>query len=168
MNPDPITARNVLKKITQFACICICRCPENSGEGGKRARSEDNEILDNNSTTTGKNCQQNNNPPSSRGNAGGGRHLDLNFPLPNPRGKAAIVKLYDLPNSGGDLKLTDMVELVGVVGLDPALAHLGGGGEEEEGMVPHLPPPSLVPRLHVVTYSKLAHNNPLGRRESQD
>jgi hypothetical protein len=90
--------------------------------------------------------------------------------VPNPRAKAAIVKLYDVPKSG-DIKLTDMLEVVGVVSLDPALAHVeAGGGEEEEmmmmGTAPHLPPPSLVPRLHVVSYTKLNHNNPLGRREN--
>jgi hypothetical protein len=94
--------------------------------------------------------------------AGGGRHhpLDLNFPLPNARGKAAIVKLYDFPASG-EIKLTDMLELVGVVSLDPALA-AQHPEEDMMGVAPLLPPPSLVPRLHVVRFTKLAHNNPLG------
>ncbi len=103
--------------------------------------------------------------PNLAGGGGGGRHpLDLNFPLPNARGKAAIVKLYDFPASG-EIKLTDMLELVGVVSLDPALA-AQHPEEDMMGVAPLLPPPSLVPRLHVVRFTKLAHNNPLGMRRA--
>lgn len=153
----------------------LARGPENSGEGGKRPRSDD-VTLDNSNTapTINSGCQVNNNGINSSSHtntlsssqptvSSSSRHLGLNLPLPNVRGKAAIVKLYDFPNSG-EIKLTDMLELVGVVSLDPALAHLGGDGEEElmgGGTAPHLPPPSLVPRLHIVAYTKLSHNNPL-------
>ena len=34
-------------------------------------------------------------------------------------------------------------------------------GEDEMGNSPSLPPPSLVPRLHALTFTHLAHNNPL-------
>lgn len=87
--------------------------------------------------------------------------MNLNLPLPNSQGKAAIIKLYDIPE--GDIKINDMLEIVGIVSLDPSLA--GGEDEEEEGMSfsssPSLPPPSLVPRLHVLNYRVLPHNNPL-------
>jgi len=84
---------------------------------------------------------------------------NLNLPLPSSSGRACIVKLYDVKD--GDLKLQDLVEFVGVISLDPALA---GGEEGEEEMMtvsPCLPPPSLVPRLHVLTFTPLQHNNPL-------
>jgi hypothetical protein len=87
--------------------------------------------------------------------------LGLNLPLPSATGKAAIVKLYDIVE--GDIKLNDIIEVVGIVSLDPSLA--GGLGEEEDGMAfsssPALPPPSLVPRLHALTYKVLPHSNPL-------
>jgi hypothetical protein len=76
------------------------------------------------------------------------------------------VKLYDFPASG-EIKLTDMLELVGVVSLDPALA-AQHPEEDMMGVAPLLPPPSLVPRLHVVRFTKLAHNNPLGMRRALD
>ena len=129
--------------------------------------SGSNSFQNNNDTTndTTNNSNSNNN---SRSSAPRGRPtVDLNLPIPNSRAKAAIVKLYDLPSSS-EIKLTDMLELVGVVSLDPALAHLAGQEEEEMmggSTAPHLPPPSLVPRLHVVSYTKLSHNNPLGTRQ---
>ena len=46
--------------------------------------------------------------------------LGINLPLPNPNGKAAIIKLYDIEE--GDIKLNDMIEVVGIVSLDPGMA----------------------------------------------
>lgn len=84
--------------------------------------------------------------------------LGINLPLPNPNGKAAIIKLYDIAE--GDIKLNDMIEVVGIVSLDPSMA---SGEEDEDGFssLPSLPPPSLVPRLHVLTHRILPHPNPL-------
>jgi len=87
--------------------------------------------------------------------------MSLNLPLPNRHGKAAIIKLYDITE--GDIKLNDILEVVGIVSLDPSLA--GSEDEEDDGMgfssSPSVPPPSLVPRLHVLNYKVLQHNNPL-------
>jgi hypothetical protein len=128
--------------------------------------------VDNSSSHANSSFHNNNNNTTTTAAAGSGRtttgQLDLNLPIPNSRAKAAIVKVYEpLP----DIRLTDMLELVGVVSLDPALAHLGAEQQEEDmmmgmGTAPHLPPPSLVPRLHVVSYTKLSHNNPLGKIKS--
>ena len=82
---------------------------------------------------------------------------NLNLPLPSSKGRACIVKLYDVKD--GDLKLQDLVEFVGVLSLDPSLA--SGDTDEEMSLSPALPPPSLVPRLHVLTFSLLQHSNPL-------
>ncbi|KAK3598677.1 hypothetical protein CHS0354_006350 [Potamilus streckersoni] len=98
---------------------------------------------------------------------------DLNFPLPGETGVACLVKLYDGIDS---FKVNDMVEFVGVLSVDPSLAHFhetASSNEQTEGMVvgsdfeepieeknAHAPPPSLVPRLHVVLSYKLEHNNP--------
>ena len=62
-------------------------------------------------------------------------------------GKAAIVKLYDLPE--GEIKLTDILDVVGIISLDPAMAL----NEPNEASL--FPPPSLVPRLHVVHFKKV-------------
>jgi len=92
--------------------------------------------------------------PATNGTSKG--QPDLNLPIQNPKGKAVIVKLYDIPEN--EIKLCDMLEFVGVVSLNPALA----AAEDGEGMMgSSLPPPSLVPRLHVVHHQKLTSNNPL-------
>jgi len=92
---------------------------------------------------------------SSASNTASPSANQLNLPL-GGRGKAAVVKMYDLPE--GEIKLNDMLELVGILSLDPALA----GSQEEEGemMSPCVPPPSLVPRLHVLTFTKLQQDCP--------
>ncbi|VDI18023.1 Hypothetical predicted protein [Mytilus galloprovincialis] len=65
-----------------------------------------------------------------------------------------------------------MVEFIGILSVDPALAQFNPENQPEEfgveGYQPpveeinaHAPPPSLVPRLHAVLCNKLTHNNPL-------
>jgi len=86
---------------------------------------------------------------------------NLNLPIPSANGRACIVKICDIAD--GEIKLHDLMEFVGVVSLDPALSV----PEEEEASMstsPALPPPSLVPRLHVLTWAKLENNNPLVAR----
>ena len=82
-------------------------------------------------------------------------------------GKAVIVKLYDIKDDA--LKLNDMVDLVGIVSLDPALAAQQIDSLEDQSGT--LPPPSLVPRIHAVHLKKVEHNNPLvgpGRHLTRD
>ena len=138
--------------------------------GNKRAREEGEEEVEENEMETETSGGEANKrqksdlviSPSAQpgpGKKSSGGSASLNLPLPSNTGRAAIVKLYDLKD--GDLKLQDLVEFVGVVSLDPVLA--GGEGEKEEMMTvsPSLPPPSLVPRLHVLHFTLLQHNNPL-------
>ena len=66
-----------------------------------------------------------------------------------------------------------MVEFIGVLSVDPALAHFEDGGDEEQQLVDpfqtetaaerrvHSPPPSLIPRLHCIVARCLTHSNPL-------
>ena len=68
-----------------------------------------------------------------------------------------IVKLYDIKDDA--LKLNDMVDLDGIVSLDPALAAQQLDSLEDQSGT--LPPPSLVPRIHAVHLKKVEHNNPL-------
>jgi len=89
---------------------------------------------------------------------------NLNLPLPSSNGRACIVKLYDVRD--GDIKLQDLLEFVGIISLDPAMAV---GDEDDDSMMsssPSLPPPSLVPRLHVLHFTKLIHNNPMIPQET--
>lgn len=101
-------------------------------------------------------------------------NTDLNFPLPNEHGPACLVHVYDQEST---LKVNDMVEFIGVLSVDPCLALFNdddmGDGDEQVPLGPthddlitpeeqavHHPPPSLVPRLHVVASCNLVHSNP--------
>eukprot|EP00118_Oscarella_pearsei_P020442 m.221322 g.221322 ORF g.221322 m.221322 type:complete len:238 (+) comp39959_c0_seq16:708-1421(+) len=95
----------------------------------------------------------------------------MNFPLPEENGPACLVKMYD---EDGNYKVTDMLEVYGVLSVDPALAQLASSSDEGQGDVStfgsmelqeevaaHSPPPSLVPRIHVVHAVRLQHSHPL-------
>lgn len=95
---------------------------------------------------------------------------DLNFPLPSETGISCLVKIYD--NLDG-YQVNDVVEFIGVLSVDPALAQHSDNkpdgvqssieGYDEEPMEErnaHAPPPSLVPRLHAILANKLPHVNP--------
>ncbi|XP_063382766.1 mini-chromosome maintenance complex-binding protein [Cydia fagiglandana] len=93
-------------------------------------------------------------------------HL-LNFPLPDVASQSCIVKVY---TEDDQLKLNEMIEVVGFLSVDPALSGefqpetdplIDPQGENEVEAITHNPPPSLVPRLHAVYVKKLEHCNPL-------
>ncbi|KAI5644168.1 mini-chromosome maintenance replisome factor domain-containing protein [Phthorimaea operculella] len=104
-------------------------------------------------------------------NAVSREHL-LNFPLPDVPSKSCIVKIYD---ESDNLKLNDMIEVIGFLSVDPALSGEFITDDDanesafldseptETGVetITHNPPPSLVPRLHAVHVKKLEHCNPL-------
>ncbi|KAK2852570.1 hypothetical protein Q7C36_007771 [Tachysurus vachellii] len=96
--------------------------------------------------------------------------LDLNFPLPGERGPACLVKVY---NEWDSFKLNDMLEIFGILSVDPALSLVAEEKEASSFLDPtesmesveeqraHSPPTSLVPRLHMLYAEPLQHNNPL-------
>merc|ERR1719471_1246987 len=89
-------------------------------------------------------------------------HKSLNLPVASAHGKGCIVKLYDVAD--GDIKMQDLVEFIGVVSLDPGMAAEDETGEDDMMTMttnPSMPPPSMVPRLHVLSLTKMTHNNPL-------
>ncbi|XP_050399307.1 mini-chromosome maintenance complex-binding protein [Patella vulgata] len=113
--------------------------------------------------------QQNNCPNQANGSNGTGVRSgtnckpDLNHPLPGETGLTCLVKIYDDVDT---FKVNDVVEFIGILSVDPAMAQFPDSQEGEEFETPeerqaHSPPPSLVPRLHVVLYNKLNHDNPL-------
>lgn len=102
----------------------------------------------------------------------GPQTADLNFPLSNDKGPACLVHLYEQESS---FKVNDMVEFIGILSADPSLAALLDHQKEDspelvgpcpddlitpEEKAVHHPPPSLVPRLHCLTYRSLTHSNP--------
>ncbi|KAF5269933.1 hypothetical protein FQR65_LT05732 [Abscondita terminalis] len=86
-------------------------------------------------------------------------HL-LNVPLPDPQAKACHVKLY---KHFSKIKLNDIVEVIGFLSVDPALTDFSfeDDFENEMEIQTHNPPPSLIPRVHCVTFKKITHVNPL-------
>ncbi|TSK22691.1 Mini-chromosome maintenance complex-binding protein [Bagarius yarrelli] len=96
--------------------------------------------------------------------------LDLNFPLPGERGPACLVKVY---NEWDSFKLNDMLEIFGILSVDPVLSLVAEDKETSSFLDPaesmetveeqkaHSPPTSLVPRLHMLYAEPLQHNNPL-------
>ncbi|XP_069755970.1 mini-chromosome maintenance complex-binding protein isoform X2 [Narcine bancroftii] len=97
--------------------------------------------------------------------------IDLNFPLPEEKGPACLVKVYEDWDS---FKVNDMLEVYGVLSVDPALGVMNEDSTKDglsisdpaeymdtmEEQRVHSPPPSLVPRLHAIVTRKLQHVNP--------
>lgn len=89
---------------------------------------------------------------------------DLNFPIPGMKGTPCLVKLYD----DVSFSLNDVIEIVGILSVDPSLARQNANSDNNEMEfmdveedAARCPPPSLVPRLHVLTARKMPHTNPL-------
>ncbi|KFV01970.1 Mini-chromosome maintenance complex-binding protein, partial [Pterocles gutturalis] len=96
--------------------------------------------------------------------------LDLNFPLPGEKGPACLVKVYE---SWDSFKVNDVLEVYGILSVDPVLSIVNNEERESSVLDPmecmdtaeeqrvHSPPASLVPRIHVILAQKLQHINPL-------
>ncbi|XP_071442064.1 mini-chromosome maintenance complex-binding protein [Hetaerina americana] len=93
----------------------------------------------------------------------------LNFPIPGIGDKSCLLKVYDDVDA---FLLNEMVEVAGFLSVDPAMVSFKsnneGGSDGTEAMdvdyqeeMALNPPPSLVPRVHVVAAKKLSHANPL-------
>jgi len=105
------------------------------------------------------NKKQKSEPAASNVSSNGNQQKPgLNLPLPSSLGRAGVVKLYDVKD--GDIKLNDLIEVFGIVSLDPTMA-VTEEDYDELGNSPAVPPPSLVPRIHVLKFNHLAHNNPM-------
>ena len=128
------------------------------------ASSKDVEMMDDEVSGDNKKAKTENGHATNTG--AGSNSMSFNFPLPGSKGKAAIIKCYDMDNS---FSLNDTYEFIGIVSLDPSLAILPPDASEHDvltqfGAQEHMaksPPPSLVPRIHVLKQHKLTHSNPL-------
>ncbi|KFB40609.1 AGAP011536-PA-like protein [Anopheles sinensis] len=95
----------------------------------------------------------------------------LNSPITDRPSKACLVKLY---SNYDDWTLNTLVEVVGFLSIDPALDGSGDRLEVDDfadEVTEHQatnPPPSLIPRLHVISVRKLSHTNPLMQDQTVD
>ncbi|KAJ3663854.1 hypothetical protein Zmor_008075 [Zophobas morio] len=102
-----------------------------------------------------KQCMQVKNNEAS--NVVSQEHL-LNFPIPDSNGKVCHIKVYQNCDS---LKINSVCEFVGFLSVDPSLATHDDDEMNDVEFQVHNPPPSLVPRIHCVSFKPLKHNNPL-------
>lgn len=85
----------------------------------------------------------------------------LNFPLLDRAAKSCHVKLY---KETDDIKMNDMVEIVGFLSLDPNLSIVSSIEDDDDRAMEtqtHNPPPSLIPRIHCVHWRTISYYNPL-------
>ncbi|KAF2356388.1 Mini-chromosome maintenance complex-binding protein [Trinorchestia longiramus] len=102
------------------------------------------------------------NTSSSSPAAGSSASAGYNLPLPDAAAIACLVKFY----CDEEVNINDVVEVLGVVCLDPSLSaanldcDVDCTMEDTRGPAAKLPP-SLVPRLHCLDVRVLQHANPL-------
>lgn len=89
------------------------------------------------------------------------REYLLNSPIVDRPTNACLVKFYD---DAAKLSLNDVLDVIGFVSMD---ANLCGSNrqpndfESFDEICAMNPPPSLIPRIHVISYRALTHINPL-------
>lgn len=92
------------------------------------------------------------------------REYLLNSPIVDRPSNACLVKFYE-NSTANDLSLNDMLDVIGFVSLDPSLCgsnfQQNDDYENSNEICAMNPPPSLVPRIHVISHQKLLHANPL-------
>lgn len=88
------------------------------------------------------------------------REYQLNSPIVDRPSNACIIKFYDSAN----LALNQVIDVVGFLSIDPSLCasnQKSGEFDNYDEICAMNPPPSLIPRLHAITYRPLVHLNPL-------
>lgn len=94
-------------------------------------------------------------------NSGLSKEYLLNSPIPSRPSKACIVKFYD---DSSNLSLNDVLEVVGFLSIDASLCGASLQSDDHENFTEICamnPPPSLIPRIHAISYRSLTHLNPL-------
>lgn len=89
------------------------------------------------------------------------REYLLNSPIVDRPSNACLVKFYD---DAPKISLNDVLDVVGFVSLDANLCGSHRQPSEFENfdeICAMNPPPSLIPRIHVISYRPLLHTNPL-------
>eukprot|EP00041_Stephanoeca_diplocostata_P009900 m.156599 g.156599 ORF g.156599 m.156599 type:complete len:482 (-) comp17940_c0_seq2:868-2313(-) len=103
-----------------------------------------------------------NGPGGAASSASAGTAFDMNFPLPNEAGPAVMVKIYGQEAP----KITQLVEIMGVYEIDPTIGVQDFAAEDDFGdmadeLRAHNPPASIIPRVHCISVTPLAHANPV-------
>lgn len=89
------------------------------------------------------------------------REYLLNSPIVDRPSNACLLKLYD---DAAKVSLNDVLDVIGFVSLDANLCGSNRQANDFESfdeICAMNPPPSLIPRIHVIQYRSLAHTNPL-------
>lgn len=95
------------------------------------------------------------------------REYLLNSPIVDRPSNACLVKFYEnsTATAANDVSLNDMLDVIGFISLDASLCGSSFQQNDEFENANEIcamnPPPSLVPRIHVISYRKLLHANPL-------
>lgn len=98
-------------------------------------------------------------PPTNNSNLS--REYLLNSPIVDRPCNACLVKFYD---DATNVSLNDVLDVIGFVSLDASLCGSNRQPDDFENfdeICAMNPPPSLIPRIHVVSYRSLSHANPL-------
>jgi hypothetical protein len=116
----------------------------------------ESQVVEQSNSENKRQCRQIPKPEAS--NVVSQEHL-LNFPIPDSSGKVCHLKVY---KNADLLKLNSVWEFVGFLSVDPILANHDVDEEMNDvEFQTHNPPPSLVPRIHCVSFRTLTHSNPL-------
>lgn len=89
------------------------------------------------------------------------REYLLNSPIVDRPSNACLVKFYD---DAPKIALNDVLDIIGFVSLDASLCGSNQQPNDFESfdeICAMNPPPSLIPRIHVISYRSLSHSNPL-------
>lgn len=89
------------------------------------------------------------------------REYLLNSPIVDRPCNACLVKFYD---DAPRVSLNDVLDVIGFVSLDASLCGSNRQANDFESfdeICAMNPPPSLIPRIHVVSYRSIIHTNPL-------
>lgn len=130
--------------------------------GVKRPLDENEEAmeLDTTNTNSAKKPINDSTQPKSE-QKGLSKEFLLNSPIADRPSKAFLVKFYE---DSSDLSLNDVIEVVGFISLDPSLCGSNQKPNEFENfdeVCAMNPPPSLIPRIHAITFRPLKHLNPI-------
>lgn len=89
------------------------------------------------------------------------REYQLNSPIAERPSTACMIRFYD---DATNLTLNQVIDVVGFLSIDPSLCGSNCKPNEFENfdeICAMNPPPSLIPRIHAITYRSMTHLNPL-------
>lgn len=137
---------------------------ESSTNGVKRSLEEDTDMDISESNTVSQSSNKKSTSEiekKSDRNPNLSKEFFLNSPISDRPSKACVVRFYD---DVSDLALNDVLEVIGFISMDPLLCGSNQPANEFDNfdeVCAKNPPPSLIPRIHVIAHKKLTHLNPI-------